>query len=325
MKIIAIQAEKGGVGKTTLATTLASVLASEPHNKKVLLIDVDEQCNACFDYGITLTQIIMLDQDGRTSSKLFRDTHVDMEKLTLKKIVPEIPNLSLIPSTFELMFTERALQDNSHETYEPLTEEEIAELGLSHTLVPQDIKLCKKRPPKQKEALVLKETIKNNAEYLNRFDYVIFDCKPSISHINENVLMVADSLIAVTDPSYNSLYGLATLYRFWDKIMEARGLEADYVESVVLNRFKPKGIIDREIEAILTGNFDYEGIPDYAKTVFNSYSNLYVKNPVMESVKFRQRSAMCTPMVINPDKDEKRLLAEIVEPLIKKLYEEEVL
>ena len=45
MKTYAFLNIKGGVGKTTSATTVAHILASE-HKKRVLLIDLDAQANS---------------------------------------------------------------------------------------------------------------------------------------------------------------------------------------------------------------------------------------------------------------------------------------
>ena len=44
MKIITVWNRKGGVGKTTISFNLASALATE-HQKRVLVLDLDEQMN----------------------------------------------------------------------------------------------------------------------------------------------------------------------------------------------------------------------------------------------------------------------------------------
>lgn len=46
MKILAITSQKGGVGKTTLATSLA--VAAEQDKKEVAVLDLDPQATACF-------------------------------------------------------------------------------------------------------------------------------------------------------------------------------------------------------------------------------------------------------------------------------------
>lgn len=47
---ISLAMQKGGVGKTTTSQVLASILGNK--NKKVLLVDMDSQCNATFISGV---------------------------------------------------------------------------------------------------------------------------------------------------------------------------------------------------------------------------------------------------------------------------------
>ncbi|MEZ4711680.1 MAG: AAA family ATPase [Caldilineaceae bacterium] len=46
MKVLSIISQKGGVGKTTLATALA--VAAEKDGKQVAILDLDDQASACF-------------------------------------------------------------------------------------------------------------------------------------------------------------------------------------------------------------------------------------------------------------------------------------
>lgn len=110
-KIIAVTNQKGGVGKTTTAVSLAAALAEK--GKKVLLIDIDPQANATVACGFRKKEI----EQSIVSVMLNK---ISAEDATLYS---ENAQLCLLPANDELVGSENA----------------IAEHGPRHALLAQSI------------------------------------------------------------------------------------------------------------------------------------------------------------------------------------------
>jgi chromosome partitioning protein len=90
MKIISICNQKGGVGKTTTAITLASFLAL--NGKKTLLVDLDPQGNSTSGLGI----------DKRNLETSIYNVLMDPSKILSAILPTQVANLSILPSNINL-------------------------------------------------------------------------------------------------------------------------------------------------------------------------------------------------------------------------------
>jgi chromosome partitioning protein len=91
---IAIASQKGGVGKTSTAISLAAGLARK--EKKTLLIDIDSQANS--------SKVLLPDYQKIPIEKTIFSTIIHREPLSIYKT--PVPNLSLVPSHILLSNTD---------------------------------------------------------------------------------------------------------------------------------------------------------------------------------------------------------------------------
>ena len=173
---IAIANQKGGTAKTTTAINLSAGLARRGH--RVLLVDMDPQANASAVFlGAEFTLNPSLSQTT-TYEVLIRETPSPQAlqeiKLESNKEYPNEAAFYLLPSHVRLAATGMELPTLPHREHR-----------LTHAL----------------------KTIEHD------YDFMIFDCPPTLGALTINALMAAREVIIPVEPGFFSIIGIGLLHQ----------------------------------------------------------------------------------------------------------------
>jgi chromosome partitioning protein len=214
MRSIALINQKGGVGKTTTAVNLGACLAEA--GRRVLLVDMDPQANL---------STWLLGPAAEDLETTIGEILLGKASLTDAIMEVEAPKQSLIPSGLHLSGVERMLAG------------EMAAEGI----------LKREFEKTQFEAGV------GDPEF-DEYDYVLFDCPPSLGLLTLNALSAAREVIIPVQAKVLALNGVANLRRVIGVIRERLnpGLE---VSGILLCMTDSRTNLSREVESSARSHF----------------------------------------------------------------------
>ena len=255
MKILTIFNNKGGVGKTTLTFHLAHALSEL--GKKILLVDLDPQCNLTIsamdmeaihgiwepeddfieDFANSAGSVSSMLQNPRSIHFLLKPTEDGRDDFDeLPPPVKLAKNLDLIPGRLTLHRFEAKVSERWNSVYsgDPLAIRTITNIrNFAHAY----------------------------AEKL-QYDIVIFDTSPNLGALNKNILTLADAFLIPCSPDLFSVYGVRNI----GQALEEWSKQFDTVYNV--------------ISKIKRGQFPDKFVKLIGYTIFNAKRYDAQKNPL---------------------------------------------
>lgn len=201
MKIVSMINWKGGVGKTTLTLHIAAGLASR-HNKRVLLVDLDAQCNLSFlaigtskyvkhaytNKGPTLKNVF----DAYFSHTTCKAKDIILEKKVTAQAGKIYTHVGIVLSHQELTLLDMKLarDKRSGKDHREETKFEIEKLS------------------------IIKEIIDAVSD---DYDYVLLDCPPNINLVTQNAFFASDYYVVPAIPDFLSTVGISLINNYMDQ------------------------------------------------------------------------------------------------------------
>ena len=203
-RVISVSNQKGGVGKTTTAITLAASLAVA--EKNVLAIDMDPQGNLSSGLGFPKSVVDRHVYHLLTGEEPIDSVEADTD-LDFLKIVPAHPDLT--GAEIELVD-----DDDRH-------------LRLSEALGPA----------------------------LERFDYILIDCPPSLGILTLNALVAANTVLVPLQCEYYALEGLSHLLSTIGRIQASYNPQLQ-LEGILLCMYDKRMNLTRQVASEVREHFN---------------------------------------------------------------------
>nr|WP_316650988.1 ParA family protein [uncultured Gellertiella sp.] len=195
-RIITIANQKGGVGKTTTAINLATALAAI--GERVLIIDLDPQGNASTGLGI--------DRKNRLHSSY--DVLVGASTVGETAVPTAVPNLSIIPSTMDLLGLEMEIASQADRVFR-----------LKRALQSADAQ---------------------------SYGYILVDCPPSFNLLTMNAMAAAHSVLVPLQCEFFALEGLSQLLETVDQVRRTVNPTLD-IQGIVLTMFDSRNNLAQQV------------------------------------------------------------------------------
>jgi chromosome partitioning protein len=189
---------KGGVGKSTLSLHLGVGVRRRSNGvTKVLLVDLDPQCNLSFlALGVSKYIDTVYSNNGQASLKemfecYFSSNQFDVNNAIVKQPISSSPGkvwaeVDIILSHQELVLVDLRLarERKSGASHKEETLYELAKISILH------------------EAL---------AQVSDEYDYIFLDCPPNINLVTQNALFASDYFIIPAIPDFLSTIGISLI------------------------------------------------------------------------------------------------------------------
>ncbi len=222
MVIIAITSNKGGIGKTSTACSLAYML--KERGKSVLLVDMDAQGNATRTYGVT---------PGKYNTCIY---HLFLDQI--RKILGEKPRYKIANTIIKTKYGVDLLPSDSRLSKISTWLQENGGMFKSGTEIEN---LWKNEFP---------NFLKNILEKIKpQYDRIIIDTPPAFEYNTKNALMVSDYVIIPVEQGDLEVAGAENIYLEINSFKNPFNAKNPSVLGVLINRYTKRANVEKALAA----------------------------------------------------------------------------